>query len=47
MLFLLSAWACPGLLFSVIRVLAWPPSRARFDKAYREAMEYYAAPTVQ
>ena len=25
-------WAMPGAAFAVLRILAWPPSRARFDK---------------
>ena len=32
-LFLWAIWNKPRLLLTMLRILAWPPSRARYDKA--------------
>jgi len=39
--FLLRAWKCPGMLSAIFRILAWPPSRARYDRARREVEQWY------
>jgi len=40
-LFLLRGLCVPGMLKTMLRVLIWPPSRARYDRARVFAMSYY------